>query len=32
MEAWHARRKDALPPHAPEDPAAEVLGTGPGLS
>lgn len=29
MDAWHARRKDAAVQHAPEDPAASVLG-GPG--
>jgi regulator of PEP synthase PpsR (kinase-PPPase family) len=25
MEAWHARRREALAPHVPEDPAAGVL-------
>lgn len=30
MESWHARRKDAATIHAPEDPAATVLGTAPG--
>lgn len=31
MEAWHARRKDQVAPHAPEDPAAGVLaGRGAG--
>lgn len=29
MEAWHARRKDSAAPHAPEDPAAAVLGEEP---
>ena len=26
MDAWHARRRQPAPPHAPDDPAADVLG------
>jgi regulator of PEP synthase PpsR (kinase-PPPase family) len=25
MEAWHARRREPVVPHVPEDPAADVL-------
>ncbi len=28
MEAWHARRRGPMVPHAPEDPAASVLRNG----
>jgi regulator of PEP synthase PpsR (kinase-PPPase family) len=32
MEAWHARRRQPAPPHAPEDPAAAVLRNDGGSS
>jgi hypothetical protein len=28
MEAWHARRRQLVAPHVPEDPAAGVLQGG----
>jgi hypothetical protein len=30
MDAWHARRRQPAAPHAPEDPAADVLGRDQG--
>jgi hypothetical protein len=32
MEAWHLRQKRGMPPPAPLDPAADVLGAGAGAS